>query len=168
VNDTKPESHLLTIDRRILTGSEITLLAAFARIVKARRKGTSAYYEEDNKLKRSPYREAMVALHQIYHASRDWKDNRERTLEQASGRCEECGAVSTTAHHTTYENWALGEEELQDLKAVCRHCHASAHRRNEVDVPFFARRNADHVTSFLPSKIRDEIASMCFLEDGPL
>jgi len=160
----KQGEHLLVFDRSTLTGGERDLLVALLRIIAANRRRTSAYYNfAESEFKTSPYREAMVAIYKLYENSRDWKHNRNEILERAGGKCERCGKPATIVHHKDYQNWALGEEELLDLEAVCGHCHSSAHGKREVVTPFFAQRNAGYVISFLPREIREKIDRMVIL-----
>ena len=149
---------LLAFDSSSLTGGEGELLVAFLRIIVAHRQQTSAYYNRaESEFKTSPYREAMVAIYKLYQNSRDWKHNHNEILERAGGKCERCGEPATIVHHKDYQNWALGEEELLDLEAVCRRCHSRAHGNREVVTPFFAQRSTGlYVVSFLPDEIREK------------
>ena len=58
-----------------------------------------------------------------YLASREWALLREQVRERCGDGCEHCfiGSYQET-HHLTYER--IGREELADLMAVCRDCHA--------------------------------------------
>jgi len=47
-------------------------------------------------------------------------------LERAKGRCEDCGGVHLLElHHVHYRT--AGEEEPDDLRALCRDCHYHKH-----------------------------------------
>ena len=61
--------------------------------------------------------------YQRYLASREWGLLKEQVRERCEGECEHCrlDAYEET-HHLTYER--IGHEELPDLMAVCRDCHA--------------------------------------------
>jgi 5-methylcytosine-specific restriction endonuclease McrA len=75
-----------------------------------------------------------------YLAGPHWQALRRRKLEQQKSElghncCEECGAqpaitreTALSVHHLTYER--LGEELLEDLSIICRHCHDKEHGRN--------------------------------------
>lgn len=65
-----------------------------------------------------------------YRSSRAWRERRERSLELAANRCQECGADRYQAgvlfvHHLTYERF--GAELDADLQVLCRDCHNEAH-----------------------------------------
>jgi hypothetical protein len=62
-------------------------------------------------------------------------------LKRANGCCEGCGtAAQLELHHLTYTYWAgmvgdyskaldiFGHETADDLEALCRSCHLSAHQ----------------------------------------
>jgi len=62
---------------------------------------------------------------------------RRAVLKRAAGRCENCGETARLElHHTTYsvwtprgpDEWIFGKETPDDLRALCRDCHADAHR----------------------------------------
>lgn len=57
-----------------------------------------------------------------YLASDAWQRKRRAVLRRAGYRCERCGwAGPLDIHHLTYARF--GNEELSDLKALCRECH---------------------------------------------
>ena len=48
-------------------------------------------------------------------------------MQRCEGRCERCGGkVPVFLHHRHYRT--LGEEQPEDLLALCKECHGSAHR----------------------------------------
>ena len=61
-------------------------------------------------------------------ASPHWKQIRQTALMLARHRCQECqSAARLHVHHVTYER--LGCERLDDLKVLCRGCHAAEHAK---------------------------------------
>jgi hypothetical protein len=57
-----------------------------------------------------------------YLASREWALLKEQVRKRSSGFCERCSVRPyQDTHHLTYER--IGNEELDDLLAVCRPCH---------------------------------------------
>ncbi|MFA5636906.1 MAG: HNH endonuclease [Anaerovoracaceae bacterium] len=70
--------------------------------------------------------------YKAYLQSDEWKRIRTRIRRRARGRCERCGVnVRDDIHHTTYER--VGDERLEDLVAVCRHCHRYLHGKSDYD-----------------------------------
>lgn len=58
-----------------------------------------------------------------YLASREWAALKKAVRERAAGLCERCGLLPIgSVHHLTYER--LGREELNDLRGLCKPCHA--------------------------------------------
>ena len=63
-----------------------------------------------------------------------WARTRLRVLEAAGWRCERCGAAGALeAHHKTPLHLGGDLYALDNLEAVCRACHVSAHRRPLTD-----------------------------------
>ena len=88
----------------------------------------------------SPFRDAMIGVFQMYQRSKDWSDNSSTALESASQTCTRCGSPARVAHHESYENWAFGQAELQDLKPLCRNCHKVVHQEEDsLATPFWAQ-----------------------------
>ena len=58
----------------------------------------------------------------------NWEDRRKRVLERDDYECQECGATDTTlqVHHITPISEG-GSHSLDNLKTICRSCHASEH-----------------------------------------
>ncbi len=57
-----------------------------------------------------------------YLASEDWQRKRKAVLRRAGYRCERCRkAKPLDIHHLTYARF--GNEDLEDLRALCRDCH---------------------------------------------
>jgi hypothetical protein len=77
-------------------------------------------------LRAMPYRE--------YLATPEWHARAEATYKRFGGRCALCNAPGDLqAHHRTYER--RGEEELDDLTALCPGCHALFHEWRHLDTP---------------------------------
>ncbi len=58
--------------------------------------------------------------------SNKWRDLRNRVMGRSGGWCERCaGNPADHIHHRTYER--LGNEDLDDLQAVCARCHGILH-----------------------------------------
>jgi len=108
------------------------------------------------KLKEYPkfdYREAMRALYYSYQDSKGWDHVRKEVMARDNSRCVDCGQTEgkLIAHHTSYDNWGLGEiREVDDCVLVCLKCHNKRHRDNPAGVPFWARQNSG------PSKEREK------------
>lgn len=57
-----------------------------------------------------------------------WKAIAEQTQKRDGYRCRDCGTQAHLhVHHLTYDRF--GNELLQDLKTLCKECHAKEHRR---------------------------------------
>jgi 5-methylcytosine-specific restriction endonuclease McrA len=66
----------------------------------------------------------MVDYNQ-YMRSREWDHIRRQVLDRANGQCEHCGERGLLqVHHLHYES--LGNEDLDDLQALCEDCHSDA------------------------------------------
>ena len=66
--------------------------------------------------------------YQNYLNSEAWLGKRKEILNRSHGRCEVCGDAADHVHHKTYER--LGDEDLEDLLAVCVKCHSDIHGRD--------------------------------------
>lgn len=77
----------------------------------------------------------MTTPYEAYLASEHWQQTRQRKLEAEDWRCEHCRFYAQRGqngqrfgldvHHLTYDR--IGREELTDLEALCRTCHAEEH-----------------------------------------
>jgi 5-methylcytosine-specific restriction endonuclease McrA len=64
--------------------------------------------------------------YQEYLESPAWSEKRAEVLGEAGHLCQRCGGrKATTVHHLSYAR--MGNEGLEDLVAVCRHCHDKQH-----------------------------------------
>jgi 5-methylcytosine-specific restriction endonuclease McrA len=67
----------------------------------------------------------MKTFSPSYHAylsSEAWQRKRKAVLRRAGYRCERCHAAKPLdIHHLTYARF--GNEEMDDLRALCRDCH---------------------------------------------
>lgn len=70
--------------------------------------------------------------YQRYLASREWALLREAVRQRSGNLCERCRArPHENTHHLTYAR--IGHEDLEDLLAVCRLCHAYLSGKSAVD-----------------------------------
>jgi hypothetical protein len=76
--------------------------------------------------------ERWWARYRAHLESPKWHRKRQQVLWRAGGRCEaqddkgiRCERWATQIHHLTYER--LGDENLDDLVALCRSCHRAQH-----------------------------------------
>ena len=62
-----------------------------------------------------------------YLKSDEWRAKCAAVLRRSDSMCEvgDCNNVATQAHHLTYTN--VGNEPIEDLRAICRVCHAEIH-----------------------------------------
>lgn len=67
--------------------------------------------------------------HMAYIRSKEWKAKRLLVLARDNNQCQQCGSDgngrSLHVHHLTYDNFK--NEPLEDLVALCGHCHSGAH-----------------------------------------
>lgn len=70
---------------------------------------------------------ALKAEYRAYLASPQWAQKRSEVLSRENGLCEICSSPATQVHHRHYFN--LGNEQLDDLMAVCGDCHELIHAR---------------------------------------
>jgi 5-methylcytosine-specific restriction endonuclease McrA len=64
--------------------------------------------------------------YQTYQNSNEWKARVTKVMRRTNGICERCRQQKAIhVHHLTYER--VGEEELEDLQALCFDCHDDAH-----------------------------------------
>lgn len=68
---------------------------------------------------------ALKAEYRAYLASPQWTQKRAEVLGRANGLCEICTQVANQVHHLHYRN--IGNEQADDLMAVCRECHELIH-----------------------------------------
>jgi hypothetical protein len=65
-----------------------------------------------------------------YMNSAAWQYRRAQAIQRARGWCERCHKnAAREVHHKTYANF--GRELLQDLMAVCHHCHVILDQERE-------------------------------------
>ena len=65
-------------------------------------------------------------FYEDYLKSPAWREKRKEVLARSGGYCEQCcTAKARHVHHKTYDR--LGNEDLDDLEALCIPCHASKH-----------------------------------------
>lgn len=62
-----------------------------------------------------------------YLQSPHWDKLRYQVMERANWTCERCGAAASEVHHLTYA--CVGNENLDDLQALCGGCHRGIHRK---------------------------------------
>lgn len=87
---------------------------------------------EVDKRMRSKFRRAQ---YEKYMLSDRWRAKRIAKLEAVGWKCERCGysvdtrivEIPIDVHHKTYERF--GDERLDDLEVLCRHCHQAHHGR---------------------------------------
>jgi hypothetical protein len=61
-----------------------------------------------------------------YLQTEHWQKVRQAAIERAGARCQLCNKPGILhVHHRTYEN--VGNEQPEDLIALCAHCHAKFH-----------------------------------------
>lgn len=69
----------------------------------------------------------MTSDYTTYLQSTAWQERRTGCLLRAGHKCEACtGTHRLQAHHLTYER--IFNEPLEDLMALCEHCHDALHR----------------------------------------
>jgi hypothetical protein len=89
-----------------------------------RRQANSRAWRRLNKKKQKHL--AQEKRYDRYLRSRAWQKKRAKVLKRANGICEICGDdPPTQIHHLTYQN--LGHEQLDELRALCNHCHIMLH-----------------------------------------
>lgn len=74
-------------------------------------------------------------MYQSHLSSKKWARLRKQKLIDANFTCERCGysvethivEIPIDVHHKTYERF--GDERLDDLEVLCRHCHQAHHGR---------------------------------------
>ena|SRR5215469_6266112 len=75
-----------------------------------------------------------------YRVSPSWHERRKWILKRANGVCEKCRKrPATEVHHLTYKR--VFNEDMADLIALCRQCHAEIHWRqpandNQIQLSF--------------------------------
>lgn len=72
-----------------------------------------------------------------YLKSDRWQEKRQQVLKLASNKCQLCSSVNDlNIHHNTYIN--VGSEPLEDLVALCSHCHKAIHNLKHVQSRLFS------------------------------
>jgi hypothetical protein len=70
-----------------------------------------------------------IINYQEYLKSDYWKEIREKVYKRDNYKCKLCGSKENICvHHSTYDN--LGNEILDDLITICKHCHNAFHKIN--------------------------------------
>lgn len=72
------------------------------------------------------YSEEWWSLYAEYLESSEWKLRRREVMRRDNGTCQSCGNPAEQVHHMTYER--IGNEDMEDLLAICRRCHRLAHK----------------------------------------
>jgi hypothetical protein len=74
-----------------------------------------------------PLTHSRIPDHEAFLASPEWKRIRRDALAQAGYRCDRCATSDRLeVHHLTYERFG-GQEQLEDLRVLCRTCHQQVH-----------------------------------------
>lgn len=107
-----------------------------AATVDCRRCITSATTEERHKQRNTELAaadERWWARYHEYMASPEWRAKRAQVLKRSNGRCEtpRCSRRADQVHHLTYVR--LGDELLDDLRAICMPCHRIEHPHRWID-----------------------------------
>lgn len=69
--------------------------------------------------------ESAPGFYEAYLRTPYWRETRAAALRRAGFVCEWCGEPAENVHHRTYAR--LGNERPDDLLALCRLCHLTAH-----------------------------------------
>jgi hypothetical protein len=87
-----------------------------------------------------PNTRAAWRRYEEYINSAVWGEKCRRVLDRAVGRCEGCGVpgMRLEVHHLTYEH--LGDERLDELKALCPECHKKADEERRAEMAAAIRR----------------------------
>jgi hypothetical protein len=79
-------------------------------------------------------RDLWQARYALYLLSLEWSERRSGALRRARYKCEKCGdSTGLQVHHVRYTN--VGEERVDDLRAVCGSCHKAIHESGEKFIP---------------------------------
>ena len=70
--------------------------------------------------------EKWWSLYDQYLSSPEWAAKRKIIMERDHHTCR-CGGSAAQVHHLIYDN--VGEEESEDLVAICLKCHKTEHAR---------------------------------------
>ena len=81
--------------------------------------------EDRRELDRRAQMRMYAGDYQAYLGSEWWKKRRQRALERAGFRCEECGNPGLEVHHLNYDH--LGDERDEDLRVMCGCAHKQTH-----------------------------------------
>jgi 5-methylcytosine-specific restriction endonuclease McrA len=65
-----------------------------------------------------------------YLGTWDWKKRRDPVLRRDGNRCRLCNRPAQVVHHRTYDR--IGEEETDDLTALCWDCHSVFHEHRDL------------------------------------
>jgi hypothetical protein len=103
------------------------------------------------------YRDLILEVHEAYHGSNIWRNVVKAVKKRDKELCKKCGlapAIGIT-HHTSYENWGKGDaHEISDCIYLCQSCHNTEHyNKDQVDVPFWARRRTREIRSEIIKKM---------------
>jgi hypothetical protein len=76
-----------------------------------------------------PWSSSRYLAYREYMCSPEWMSLRDKVLKERGHRCEFCGSAMgrLEIHHVTYVR--IGQELMDDLRVLCRFCHAKEHRR---------------------------------------
>ena len=70
----------------------------------------------------------------LYLQSGEWAERRAGALRRARDMCEKCGGANgLQVNHVRYTN--VGEERVDDLRAVCGDCHRTIHESGDKYIP---------------------------------
>jgi hypothetical protein len=111
----------------------------------------------DINLSKCEYREAMRIIFSKYIASPIWKIFVELVKERDDYTCQDCGKrnCKLIVHHENYRFWGRADRnEANDCITLCQSCHLRRHKNKDVEIPFWAKRNAiDELTAIEESEL---------------
>jgi hypothetical protein len=67
--------------------------------------------------------------YEAYRNTPIWRDQRERVLNRAGGKCVGCSCKASEVHHRDYRPRVLSGEDDSPLVALCWRCHRHIHKR---------------------------------------
>jgi len=79
-----------------------------------------------------------------YLLSSTWKKIRKKILKRDDYKCQICGKPANEVHHKRYRKW--GEENEDDLIAICKTCHEAKHKEKKKKPRNNARRIKTNLT----------------------